>query len=255
MANETVGSNCLITPREAGEVLGVGEKQVRRYVQKGWLRPVYSKDKGFHAPLMLHPGEVSALAETLEARPDFTTLVQRSTQAYATARSLERRVERLEQLVGAQYDSTPVDYESMRALYQEARADLEIPPVDSEKIEHWTRIFMGLGEEFFDVLEAYTNDEQAWQTFHDLSRAIIEAAPLEQLGEDEEAKARYRYYERARRNLRAVLFFHIRTRFGSQRATRMFRDEKNLHTRVLGFLSLGQSGRASSRRSGRPSPS
>lgn len=246
-----MGRSPLITPGEAGEVLGVGEKQVRRYVQRGWLRPVYDKGRGLHAPLLLHSEEVAALAETLEDKPDLTKVTQRAVQSYVLARSLERRVEKLEQLVGAQYDPLPLDQESVRALYAEAREDVDIPPVDPEKVSFWTRTFMSIGEEFFDALLAYTSNEKAWETFHDLSRAIIEEAPFDRM-DQEETRALYRCYEKARGNLRAVLFFHVRTRFGTPQATRMFRDETNLHERVMGFLSLGQSARAKSRRSSLP---
>jgi hypothetical protein len=236
MRYRAMGSNCLITVGEAAALLGISERTVRYHVKQGHLQPRYSRQEGVKAAMMFHREEVAAAAEVWGERLDYAGLMSRSVQATALGRSLERRVEHLEELVGAQFTTAPTDEESVRSIYLEAKDDRAAPPADTERIGFWTRFFMSVGEEFFDVLEAYTSNEKSWEVFHDLSRAIAEEAPLD-LSPEPELLAAYQSFERARRNLRQVLFFHLQSRHGTKDAVRMFEEDVPSHERILRFLS------------------
>lgn len=246
-----MGSNRLITAKEAAALLGIGERTIHYHVRRGHLHPRYDKSKGLKAPMMFDREEVAAAAETWGERPDLTGLMSRCVQAHALSRALERRVAHLEELIGAKFTATPTDEESVRSAYLEAKDDLEAPPAELERIEHWTRFFMSLGEEFFDALEAYTGNEKSWQAFHDLSRAIAEEAPLE-LAYDEEVKETYRRFECGRRNLRQVLFFHLQSRHGTKDASRMFEKDISSHEQLLRFLAVATPDRPARGTRGQP---
>ncbi len=239
MRYRTMGSNCLITVKEAASLLGLTEWTVRYHANRGHLHPRYPKDRGLQAPMMFHREEIAAAAEVWGKQLDYAGLMSRSVQAYALSRSLERRVQHLEELIDAKFTAAPTDEEDVRSIYLEAKDDLEAPPADPERLGYWTRFFMSVGEEFFDVLEAYTSNEKSWEVFHDLSRAIAEEAPLD-LSRDPELQAVYRGFERARRNLRQVIFFHLRSRHGSKDAMKMFQEDVNSHEKLLRFLSSTQ---------------
>jgi AcrR family transcriptional regulator len=237
-----MGSNCLITVGDVAALLGISERTVHYHVRKGHLHPRYPKEQGLAASMMFHREEVAAAAEVWNQRLDHAGLMSRSVQSYALSRSLERRVQHLEELVGAQFTSTPTDEESVRSIYLEAKDDLKAPPADPDRIGYWTRFCMSVGEEFFDVLEAYTNNEKSWEVFHDLSRAIAEEVPMD-LSHDPDLHATYRGFERARRNLRRVLFFHLQSRHGSKDAVKMFEEDVPSHEQILRFLSATTPGR------------
>lgn len=232
-----MGSKRLITVKAAAALLGIGERTVHYHVKKGHLHPRYDAALGLKAPMMFDQGEVAAAAEVWGERLDFTGLMSRCVHAYALARSLEDRVTKLEGLLGAKAYPAPTDEESVRSLYLEARDDLTSPPIDAERVHYWACRFLSLGEGFFDALEAYTNNENSWQVFYDLSRAIAEEAPLDAKN-DPELQESYQDFEAARRNLRRVLFFHLQARHGSQDAVAMFQKDVSSHERVLRFLSV-----------------
>lgn len=230
-----MGSDGLITVKEAAALLGIRKQSVYDRVHRGYLHPRYRKGGGLNGIMLFNREEVAAAAEAWGKAANFSGLMSRCVQAYALARSLERRVAQLEELLGAHYLPPPTDEDSVRTIYLEAKDDLESPPADQERIGYWSNFFMSVGEEFFDTLEAYTSNEHAWEAFHDLSRAIAEEAPI-QFAQDPELQETYRMFERARRNLRQVLFFHLRNRYGTKRAVKMFETDVSSHEKLVRFL-------------------
>lgn len=252
-----MGSNHLISLKEAAELLGIGERTIHYHVRRGHLHPRYDKKQGLRSAMMFAREEIAAAAETWGEQPTFSGLMSRCVSAYALARSLESRVLRLEELIGAKYTSTPVDEEFVRSTYLAAKDDVKSPPTDPQRIAFWSNLFMSFGEEFFDALEGYTSHEKSWEVFHDLSCAIaIESIHV--LKSDAEMTQVYQDFEVARRNLRQVLFFYLQSRFGTRNAVKMFEVDVAAHEKVLRFLSVpttpDQSGPSNRTRTSRRSP-
>lgn len=251
-----MGSNHLVSAKAVAGLLGVTPRMVYHYVRSGLLHPRYDKALGRRGTMLFDKHEVSAVAEALSRPATFSEIMVRSTQAHVMARSLLKRVEQLEELLGAKFEQPPLDEEAVMSLYLEARDDLESPPAEPERINYWARFFLSASEEFFDVLEAYSCKENSWETFYDLSRAIAEEAPLE-LQNDGELQAAYKGFAMGRKHLREVLFFYLRARHGTKDAVRMFEADVPAHEKVLRFLSatLDPKGRTSRRLSSRRLPS
>jgi len=231
-----MGSNHLVSAKVVASLLGVTPRMVYHYVRDGLLHPRYDKSQGKQGTMLFDQREVAAVAEAFSKPSTFNEIMARSMQAHVMARSLTKRVEQLEELIGAKFEQPPLEEEAVLSLYFEARDDLESPPASPDRICYWSKFFMSASEEFFDALEAYSCKERSWEAFYDLSRAIAESVPLE-LQNDEELQAAYRGFAAARKHLREVLFFHLRARHGTKDAVRMFEADVTSHEKILRFLS------------------
>lgn len=237
MRSDALDGDDLIPIHEAARILGVTVNQVYHMVRVGKLRPRYDKAKGLNGPAYYRRDEVGSLIEAKERGMSPAKVSRLAVRAYACSRTLERRMELLEQVVGARLPPLPVDEEEVLALYAQARDDLEKPPADIAAILAWTRVFIAAGEEFFDTLEAYTGDEEAWMVFFDLARTLEERMPREQFAIDKELETVNGYLMVGRKNLRVAIFFHIRNKLGPQAANRLFHSTAvDIHEDVLATI-------------------
>lgn len=225
----------LIGVKEAAELLDVSPRSVHHFVRQGLLKPRYERGRGLNAPEMFHKEEVVALSEVRREKVDFKSVVAAARQAHASSRSLERRVEFLEKLLGHSIVTLSLEHDDVVSMYAAARAGIEVPPVTVDGVMHWSKIFLALGEEFLEELEAATSDPDAWSVFMDLSAAMLRDAPLDDFLHDKELEAAYGYFKYARENMRRAIYFHLRNRFGDQAARRF--GAQDSHSEVLRLLS------------------
>lgn len=236
MLRKAMGSD-LIEAAEAAELLGVSHRSVHHFVRQGLLHPRYPRGRKLNAPALFHREEVAALAEVRERKLDFRQVAATALQAHVSARSLERRVEFLETLLGSKYATLSMEEEDVVAVYADARQASEAPPARVDEIMRWSSIFMGIGEEFLEALEAFTSDSEAWRVFLDLASATIRDAPLEDFAHDKELEMAYAYLKYARETMRRVVFFHVRNRYGERTANEFITTpEEDVHAGVLRLL-------------------
>lgn len=236
MLEKVMGSS-LIEVEEAAELLGVSHRSVHHFVRQGLLRPRYPRGRKLNAPEMFHREEVAALVEARERKLDFHQITTAAMQAHASSRSLERRVEFLEQLLGRSYATLSLEEEDVSAIYAEARRGMEVPPLNVEGVMRWSAIFLSVGEEFLERLVAVTGDTESWRVFLDLSAAIIRDAPLDTFSYDKELEAAFGYFRYARENVRRVIYFHLRNCHGERAAAYIVKPKTNdAHAGVLNLL-------------------
>jgi hypothetical protein len=236
-----MGSKPLIPIEEAARILDTSVDNVRSFMRRGILRPQYPKGKGWRKEFLFHAEEVSALAEVREMKLTPDKVASFAVRGYVAARSLERRIEMLEQLIEARTRALPVDEESVIALYQKGMDALGYTPVEKSELVEWASIFIAMGEEFFEALEAYTDNGEAWWVLYQLARNISAATPVDQLYQDVELEAAYRYFEAARRHFYRVVYFHVRCRFGVRTANRIFEERPNdYHEEILNIIAANR---------------
>lgn len=241
MVIQRMGITTLIPIEEAALILDTSVDGVRSFMRRGILRSQFPKGKGFRKEFLFHVEEVSALAEVKEMKLDYDKLASFAVRAYTASRSFERRLGRLEQFMDAHIQKLPCDEESVIALYEKGVDALGYTPVEKAELIEWTHIFIAMGEEFFEALEAYTDDGEAWWVFFQLARNISEATPVDQIYQDLELEAAYRYFEGSRRHFLRVVHFHIRNRFGVRAANRIFEERPNdHHEELLNIISTNQ---------------
>lgn len=236
MRKNGMGRNAL-TVNEAAELLEVHPNTIYRLARTGVFRPTYDRRSRIPRP-QFRREEVEAYAEGRfeKVSPQKTKL--KAQQALARAGALERRIALLEDMLGARVETPHVDEESVIKTYAEADDDLDLPPVSPEHVLRWARFFIGVGEEFFDVLEAATDDENSWMVFHDLAQVMAENIPTSEIEVNPSFQAAYAYLEVGRRNLRAVLFTHLQSRMGLRRAMRSLGEVDDIHDEILSFASI-----------------
>lgn len=220
MLTSGMGSNSLISPAEAAKLLNTDRRGLRRLVKGGFLREHAHSDKPAY-----HREEVAALRETRESRLSPRRVASYAARAYAAARSIERRVEMLEAVFDLKARCIPCDEESAIALYVEAQEALEFPPSRVDDVLRWASVFLAIGEEFLDLLEAYTDDDECWRPFYDLSQRMLAEKPTELFFYDKILETAYGFLEASVRHITSVCFFHVRQRAGVNTANRIFHEE------------------------------
>jgi len=234
MVRKVMGRD-LIEVKEAAELLDVSPRSVHHFVRQGLLKPRYERGKGLNAPERFHKEEVVALSEARREKADFKSVLASARQAHAASRSLERRVEFLEKLLGHSTVTLSLEHDDIISLYSAARLGIEVPPATVEGVMYWSKVFLALGEEHLEILEAATSDPEAWSVFMELSTAMLRDAPIDDFVHDKELEAAYGYFKYARENMRRAVYFHLRNRFGDQTARRF--GAQDSHSEVLRLLS------------------
>lgn len=224
-----MGITTKIPIEEAAGILSTSVDGVRSFMRRGILRPHYPKGKGWQKKIEFDSEEVSALAEVREMKLDPDKLASFAVRAYTASRAFERRLDRLEQFMEAHVRKLPGDEESVVALYEKGMDALGYTPVEQSEIVEWSNIFIAMGEEFFEALEAYTDNGEAWLVFYQLVRNISADTPVDELYQDPELAAAYQYFEASRRHFLRIVNFHVRNRFGVRTANRIFKEKPNDH--------------------------
>lgn len=247
MREKRMGRSELLSTRAVADLLDVTPQTVNHLVEEGVLTPTYERVPGQPPKRRFRTEEVEDYEEARRSPRGRANAGLLARQATATARALERRVSFLEEVLGARLNPPAVDADSVISCLQEATDDLEVIPATVERILYWARFFVGVGEEFFDMLEAATSDEEAWTTFQDLAQAIVSEKNVEALELSHELQAAYNYLEVGRRNLRAVLFMFLCSRFGARKAVRAIGRVQDVHDEVLNSAVIGVVSKAPSR--------
>lgn len=237
MHDKGMGSDTLIDGAAAADILGVGKSMVDHLVRQGWLRPIYTPES--RRKRLYRREEVAALAEVREQDTfDIQKIASMAQQAFAAARQMERRVELMERAFGRSAWPLKLDEESVMQTYCRARHNTQHPPdpEDLKSVLEWAQILMAVDQNYFDLLEAYSGDEECWRCFMDVGEVISLNAPIKDLKWNIEAKAVYGYLDVGNRNVRNVSFFFVRSRFGVSVAAESFRFDDSLHADMMSVL-------------------
>jgi hypothetical protein len=229
-----MGTTALISIEEAAGILDISVDNVRSFMRRGILRPQFPKGKGWRKELLFHVEEVSALAEVREMKLTPDQIISFAVRGYVAARAVERRLDTLEQLMGAHVQRLPTDQESVVALYEKGVEALECTPSTKSEIIEWSNITIAMGEEFFEALDAFTDDDKAWHIFYQVVRNIVAEMPVDQIYQDPELDAAYKHFGVAYRHFERIAYFHVRCRFGVREANKVFENYPNdYHEEIL----------------------
>ena len=138
MRLQLMGSKPLIPIEEAACILDTSVNNVLSFMRRGILRAQFPKGKGWRKEFLFSTEEVSALAEVREMKVDRDRVISFAVRGYVAARGLERRVEMLEQMIGANIRGLPADEETVISLYQKGVDALGYTPVEVGEIIEWT---------------------------------------------------------------------------------------------------------------------
>jgi hypothetical protein len=107
----------------------------------------------------------------------------------------------------------------------------------SDELVFWARTLHAVDEEYLDRVRTVTEDEQPWQKLMSAAQELCRRAPTGKFEADRELAQACGYVEAARRNLRNVCYFYVRTRRGARKAELAFPNARqDVHERVLSLV-------------------
>jgi len=219
---------------EAAKLLGIAPRTLREYINRGFIQAKRDKGSG-HIRVSLH--DAAAFAGNLLGGWDLVNVAKAAVRALVSAHNAERRLGRLEALLGV--DSTVLDTseEGVSTFYQgcsDLMADYTEDMSATDVLE-WAYKLSNVTEEYLKLVTLYVADPEPWELFLNLAQKLYDSAPRSRFHSRKDLEAAYGYVASARRHLRQVAFFYIRNKYGAKKAAELLpeaamgeRDEKIL---------------------------
>jgi hypothetical protein len=223
----------LVPKDEAARILKVSVRTIERMAKQGVLEVVGDG--------LFRLSDLSAVSEVLidEGRFNIANLTHAVMKANVVARRAERGLEHINTLLGIDLPSLPMEQNDVIDLYLKAdrMALVKLEELSAAEVLGWARTFLAITEEFLDLVSVYTSSQEPWRVFMELAKKLSMAAPKARFVAERDLAAAYGYLDLARRNLRQVAYFHVRTKKGKRFADRLLPDaELDPHERVLNLL-------------------
>ena len=167
---------------------------------------------------------------------DFTTLSARADLAYATSLNVERRLNDLMDLLGANRNTLDMRQFAVVELDRAvSTALLEVDP-SIEEIRRWAGVFFAVDEAYLLLVKKYVGTEEPWKKLMDLGYKLAVDAPYERFDAKPELRVAYAYLRAARTQLRTVAYFYCRETHGKDLTEQVFGKKSNVTTRIMGLL-------------------
>jgi hypothetical protein len=195
---------------EAARLLGISDRGVLGYIRQGLLA-----NKGGRHPL-ISLQEVSSVAGLLANGLKLSTIARHALRALVSATRSERRLERIEALLGIDVAMLETDEKDVLQFYNQCTATLlepteELPP---DSILRWAYSLSGITEEYLALVKYYTNNVEPWAPYMEVAQKLCECAPTEKFKYRKDLEVAYAYLRSARQQLRRVAYFYIRRVYG-----------------------------------------
>lgn len=186
------------------------------------------------------PNEVHQLKEIRASNLSFTEVAARAARAEMAAYRLERQVNQLLSVIGANIPSADIRKDAVVALHTRVQDEVSSKRIAGvEDLMFWAQTFQSLSEEYFHVVAKEFETEEPWVPYLELSNNLLRHAPYDQLRNDLELSTAYNFLEMARRGMRQVMFFYVRTTANKRIAHRLFPESLNdVHEGVLSMISV-----------------
>jgi DNA-binding transcriptional MerR regulator/flavin-binding protein dodecin len=223
-------SDDLITRQQAAEILGVTVRHLRNLVRQGTILPA---DTGKGGTELFRAEEVYALTQLRGRRLDLADTARMAMQAHATARATQQRLDKLCRLLGFDVNRLSYEDEAVHALHAKVQHALtsDLAAVETGELMDWAATFHGIDESYLRVVEDYTSDDEPWDSYLALANALMKYT-----GSSEEVNTRFAFacLDSARKHLRHVSYFYVRTTRGVKTANAAF--EESVDDEIIGQL-------------------
>lgn len=231
----------LLSLEETAEYLGVPVRTLRAFVANGLLKALYPLGNQLREDPRFRADEVATFAEARKRTPGFGEVAAMAKMADFRIEALQRQVERLLEVIGADIptlDCTEAAVLMLSSEIYELDQNQHLS-IDSNFVFHWARIFYAMGEEYFAALSYYTAEPEPWVRPLRFATKIFEQKP--QL-HDPELDTAYRYLLLGRRFMRQAAYFYVREQHGTRRAHQLFREVTgDINTKILSVVFAAES--------------
>lgn len=189
---------------------------------------------------MFDPNEVHQLKKIRESKLSLAEVAARAARAEMTAYRLERQVTQLLNVIGADISSIDLTPDAVVALHLKVEDELAstgLPTIETTMF--WAQTFQSLSEEYFHVVAHQFDTEEPWAKYLELSNKLLGKTPFAKLKNDLELNTAYNYLEMARRGLRQVMFFYVRSTANKRIAYKLFPEALgDVHEDIMALVSL-----------------
>lgn len=219
----------MLTRSEAARMLELSVRQFQRVVKAGHL---IKHGKQYDA------NEVAELKEIRSKNWTLTEVVIRAQQAHMTAFRAERELRLIKDIVGFNLPYLGLDPDAVKALHTTVENLSLIQHLFSAKeIISWSRIFLAIGEEYFEAVTLHMKIREPWWMYIELGEVMAKTTTPERMRMDLELKMAYDYLTAARPQLRTVAFSRDAQTYGKRHALKMFPEMKGKdHQHVLDIM-------------------
>jgi hypothetical protein len=220
MPGVSMGTDEGLTAAEAAEILTVSTQRVYQMNREGLIHAV-GKIRG---GLRFATEEICALAEERQKNGSLglPRLHARVIQLGAKMHATERHLQSIDRVLGLSLPNIGYDEADMKSLYFKAQQALVEPTLNLDQVREWSQVFLALHEEFFELLERYTDDPEPWRLFLNLGVKMSKDCPLLTEAHNDERSFTKKELDMARRNLRAALWLYITNHRGQRAANEEF---------------------------------
>ncbi len=206
----------VLTADEAARMLGVSRRQLARIVETGLL---VCRDGGYD------PNDVSALKEIRKQKLDLADVAAMAQRAHMEAFRARRELKVLKDIIGYNLPTISLDADAVYSLHTAAEnASLQQTPFLPEEIVDWSRIFLALGEEYFEAVTLHLRIPEPWWVYLDLAGVLLRSVSLKERKLNIEVRTAYDYLASARPSLRHAAFSRAHQVYGKRNSLKMFPD-------------------------------
>jgi hypothetical protein len=210
----------ILSTEQAASILGINPRLVRDYIRRGVLKRVEEKGKDIHVML----SDVASLASVLATRLDFARVAQVAMKALVTASQVALRIRRIEALLGIDSNALDTNEEAVIAFYQEC-VDIVgdyTQDMPADEVLNWAYRLSNITEDYISLAVLHTGNLEPWQAYLTAAQKLYDAAPREAFRHRKDLEVAYGYIAAARRHIRQVVYFYLRSELGARNANRMF---------------------------------
>lgn len=227
----------LLTPVEAAKILNVSVRAFNQMVRKGFITPVFPEGRKWNGKRLYHEQDIADLIEVHAQKWDLATTTALAKQALVRTRQLERSVNSLMNVIGANMKPLSLKPRDITKLYLEIEHELhQLDPYTAEEILRWAHVFYAMGEEYLWCIEQEIEDPEPWKKPLLLAEKLMEELPRDHCKINRELEIAYQILDMARRNMRNVSYFYIRHRKSQRAAHKAFPAlEGDIHEEILSF--------------------
>lgn len=232
MPGMSMGTDEGLTAAEAAELLDVSVSRVYQMNREGIIHAVGR----LRQTLRFSTEEICALAAERQKNESLglSRMHARLIQLGAQMHTMQRQLESVQRVLGLSLPSIGNDEVEVRSLYIRAQQAVEEPTLNLDDIRKWTQVFLAIHEEFFELVERYTEDPEPWSVFSRLGQKMNKDCPLLRDTQDDELVIAQRELNMARRNVREAAWLYVTNRRGSEVADEVFPEtDRNVFRSLL----------------------
>lgn len=216
------GPGELVTQTEAAKMLGVPPRALLRLMERGILEPAKTRGKTRWFDLR----DVSAASDALEQKLSFSSILTKSTQAYATATRLERKLNALLTFFGIE-EVRPIPTKEEIEANQLKGYDLITKGVAGMKpadVMHWAKSMMRVDDAYLRLATYYLKKPDTWNPLVIGTSHLLSSITVHMIQENPDMAMAVSLLSYARKNLIAEAYGYCRYTMGKKLANVEFPD-------------------------------